>query len=391
MIEEAHMQTHPQSVLQQLAAYPSADAPFLSIYLDWMPDGNGKRPSLRILEDELAAVAERMAGDAVYRDGFTADRKRIMTYLNHEAPKDARGIAIFACHDQGIWMTLPIQATVETTIVVDRYPHLFQLARLIDNHEPCAVVLAEGQEARIFVIGLNDAEQIAETEAAEKIKRFDQGGQAQMLFQRRTDNLIKAHMKDLAAQLETIIDRYDVRHVIIAGNDSIKGMVMAALTAPITARLVDYIHLEPNSSMKTILETIEPMLHEAEQRQEAEQMAQLEKQVTAKGGLGALGVAETALALSKGQVQTLLMLQGFSGTGGECVNCGMLRAGQRDKCPYDGADMRPVELREAFTLRAVQQSADVQVIAASDYLIEHEAVGALLRYRDEPQAKAVAG
>jgi peptide subunit release factor 1 (eRF1) len=385
------METHPQSVLQALAAYPGADAPFLSIYLDWTPDGSGKRPALRLLEDELAAAAGRMAGDAAYRDGFAADRERIMTYLNREAPRDARGIAIFACHDQGIWTTLPLQATVETTFAMDRYPHIFQLAQLIDDHESCALVLAEGQEARIFVLGLNDAEQIAETEAAEKIKRFDQGGQAQMLFQRRTDNLIKAHMKDLAAQLETIIARYDVQHVIIAGNDSIKGMVMAALTAPITTRLVDYIHLEPNSSMKTILETIEPMLHEAELRQEAELLDELEKHETAKGGLGALGVAETALALSKGQVQTLLMLQSFSGTGGECVNCGVLRAGQRDKCPYDGAEMRPVELREAFTLRAAQQSADIQIVEASDYLASHEAVGALLRYRDEPQAKAVAG
>jgi peptide subunit release factor 1 (eRF1) len=385
------METHPQSVLQALAAYQGSDEPFLSIYLDWMPDGNSKRPSLRLLEDEFAAIAERMAGDAVYRDGFAADRERIMTYLNREAPKDARGIVIFACQDQGIWMTLPIQATVETAIAVDRYPHTFQLARLIDDHESCAVVLAEGQEARIFVIGLNDAEQIAQTEATEKIKRFDQGGQAQMLFQRRTDNLIKAHMKDLAAQLEKIIARYDVRHVIIAGNNSIKGMVMAALTAPITARLVDYIHLEPNSSKKTILETIEPMLHEAGRRQEAELLAELEKHVTAKGGLGTLGVAETALALSKGQVQTLLMLQSFGGTGSECVNCGVLRAGQRDRCPYDGADMRPVDLREAFTLRAVQQNADIQIVEASDYLMDHEAVGALLRYRDELQSKAVAG
>jgi peptide subunit release factor 1 (eRF1) len=385
------METHPQSVLQTLAAYPGADAPFLSIYLDWMPDGNGKRPSLRLLEDELAAVAERMAGDAVYRDGFAADHERIMTYLNREAPKDARGIVIFACRDQGIWTTLPLQVKVETTFAVDRFPHTFQLARLIDDHEPCAVVLAEGQEARIFVIGLDYAEQIAETAAAEKIKRFDQGGQAQMLFQRRTDNLIKAHLKDLAAQLEKIIARYDVRHVIIAGNDSIKGMVMDALTAPITARLVDYIHLEPNSNMKTILETIAPMLHEAEHRYEAELLAELEKHVTAKGGLGTLGVAETALALSKGQVQTLLMLQSFGSTGGECMNCGVLRAGLRDTCPYDGAKMRPVELREAFTLRAVQQSADIQIVAASDYLMAHEAVGALLRYRDEPQSKAVAG
>jgi peptide chain release factor subunit 1 len=384
------METHLRSVLQELTAYPSADHPFLSIYLDWTPDGSGKRPSLRMLEDELAAQASRLASDATYRDGLEADRKRISEYLDREAPKEARGIAIFACHDQGIWQALPLLVPVATQIAVDRYPHTFELARLIDDHKTCAVVLAEGQEARIFVIGLDDAEQAAETEAAEKIKRFDQGGQAQMLFQRRTDNLIKAHTKDIAAQLEKVIERYDVRHVIIAGNDSIKGMVMDALTAPITSRLVDYIHLEPNSSMKVIMETIEPMLHEAERQLEAGQLAELEKQVTARDGLGALGVNDAALALSKGQVQSLLLLQGFNGTGGECTNCGMLRAGQREKCPYDGGEMRPIELREAFTARAIQQGADVQVFESSDYLAQHEGVGVLLRYREQ-ESKAVAG
>ncbi|HEU5097845.1 MAG TPA: Vms1/Ankzf1 family peptidyl-tRNA hydrolase [Roseiflexaceae bacterium] len=383
--------TNLHSVLQELTAYPNADHPFLSIYLDWAPDGNGKRPTLRVLEDELAAHADRMAGDAAHRAGFETDRQRILDYLNREAPRDARALAIFACHGQGIWQALPLQAPVETSIAVDRYPHTFELARLIDEHETCALVLAEGQEARILVIGLDDAEQVAETEASEKIKRFDQGGQAQMLFQRRTDNLIKAHTKDIAEQLEKVIAQHDVRHVIIAGNDSIKGMIMDSLTDPITARLIEYIHLDPNSDMKTILETVEPMVQEAERRQEAELLAELEKHMTAKGGLGTLGVAETALALSKGQVQTLLMLRGFSGTGGECVNCGMLRAGQRDKCPYDGADMRPIELREAFTARAIQQSADIQIVEANDYLAEHEGVGALLRYRDEERSKTVAG
>jgi peptide subunit release factor 1 (eRF1) len=385
------METHLQSVLQELTAYPGADYPFLSIYLDWTPDGNGKRSSVRMLEDELATVATRMAGDAAYRDALEADRQRIIDYLNNEAPKAARGILIFACHDQRVWTALPLQAPVATRIAVDRYPHTFELARLIDDHKTCAIVLAEGQEARIFVIGLHDAEQVAETEAAEKIKRFDQGGQAQMLFQRRTDNLIKAHTKDIAAQLEKVIARYDVRHVIIAGNDSIKGMVMDALTPAIRSRLVDYIHLDPNSSIKAILETIEPMLQAAERREEADLLAELEKQVTARGGLGALGVADTALALSKGQVQTLLMLQNFRGAGGECINCGMLRAGQRNTCLYDGAAMQPVDLREAFTARAVQQSADIQIIEASDYLVAHDGIGALLRYRDEQQSKAVAG
>ena len=99
-------------------------------------------------------------------------------------------------------------------------------------------------------------------------------------------------------------------------------------------------------------------------------------------GLGIAGVADTALALSKGQVRMLLMRRDFAGDGGECPNCGTLRAGRRDKCPYDGAELRPVELREAFVARAIQQSADIEIVEAGDYLAQHEGVGALLRYRE---------
>ncbi len=385
------MATSLQSALQELTSYPGTEHPFLSIYLDWTPDGNGQRPAVRVLEDELAALSEQLAGDAVHREGFEEDRQRIMGYVNRTAPKDARGLAIFACAAEGIWQTLPLQAPVETKIAADRYPHTFDLARLIDDYETSAVVLAEGQEAHIFVIALDSAEQVGATEAPEKIKRFDQGGQAQMLFQRRTDNLIKAHTKDIAQELDKIIKRYDARHVVIAGNDSIKGAIMDSLPDQIKAMLLDYIHLERNSSLKAIVETVEPLIREAERQQEADAIAELEKRMTARGGLGALGVADVALALSKGQVSTLLMLQSFGGAGGECPNCGMLRAGQRNKCPYDGAEMQPVDLREVFIARAVQQSAEVQIVEASDYLAEHDGVGALLRYRDDvDQDRAVA-
>jgi len=377
------------AALQQLTACPSTDHPFLSVYLDWMPDGNGRRPSLQLLDQELDTIAARLAGDSAHRVEFQADRQRIIDYVNRDAPKGARGLAIFACNGVDIWHALPLQAPVETQIVADRFPHVFQLARLIGENETCAIVLAEGQESRMFVIALTQAEQVGGTAAPEKIKRFDQGGLAQMLFQRRTANVIKAHTKDIAEQLDKVIKRYDVRHVVIAGNDAIKGMIMDSLTEPVKQKLIDYIHLDPASNLKTIMETIEPLLREAEHRQQANALAQLEKQMTAKGGLGALGVTDTAMALSKGQVSTLLMLHSFGGSGGECPHCGMLRAGQRSTCPYDGAEMQPVDLREAFAARAIQQNAALQVIEASDYLAAHEGVGALLRYRDDEQARAL--
>ena len=207
-----------------------------------------------------------------------------------------------------------------------------------------------------------------------------------MLFQRRTYEVIKAHTKDIADKLGRIIKRYDVQHVIIAGNDSIKGTVMGTLPDTIKEKLVDYINLDITSNLPSIMETIEPMMREVEQEQEAEDVAQLQSEVEGDN-LGAAGISATAMALTKGQVQTLIMHQGFNAIGGECPNCGTLRAGLRPTCPYDGTEMQQVNLREVFTARALQQGAAVQIVEAGEYLDQNEGVGAILRYRDDQQTQ----
>ena len=380
------MATDLQAKVEMLTGQPSTEHPYLSIYLDWTPDGNGDRPSIRTLEQELAIIADRLQDQNANLESFNTDRERILDYVNNEAPVDARGLAIFACDAESIWEALPLQVPVPTQIVEDRFPHLFNLARLIDDFETYVIVLADSQESRILVISLSGAEQAAQTESSEGIKRFQAGGWAQMLFQRRTDNIIKAHTKEIADRLGRIVKRYDVKHVIIAGNDSIKGTVLASLPHTISDKLVDYIHLDITSNLQSIMETIEPMMREVELEQEADALAELEAEVGGQN-LGAVGVAETALALTKGQVRTLIMHQGFVGTGGECPNCGTLRAGLRPTCPYDGTEMNQVDLREIFTTRALQAGSEVQVVEASEFLDQHEGVGAVLRYRDAEQAQ----
>lgn len=382
------MPTDLKATLEMLTGQPSTEQPYLSVYLDWTPDGNGDRLSLRALEDDLSIIAARLQARGANLESFNTDRERIMDYVTNQAPVDARGIAIFACDAESIWEAIPLQVPVNTRIVEDRFPHCFNLARIIDDYETYAVVLADGQESRILVLSLNEAEQAAQTEADEEIKRFDAGGWAQMVFQRRTDNVIRAHTRDIADRLGRVIKRYNVQHVIIAGNDSIKGIVLSTLPDQIKAILVDYINLDINANMQAIMEVLEPMMRGVEIEQEATDLAHLEEQVGAQN-LGVAGVAETALALTKGQVRTLFMHQDFLATGGECPNCGTIRAGLRDKCPYDGAEMQPVDLREAFTVRALQQGSAIQIVETSEFLDQHGRVGALLRYRDTPQAQTV--
>jgi peptide subunit release factor 1 (eRF1) len=383
------MPTDLRTTLRELTAQPRTEHPYLSVFLDWTPDSTGKRQSPVILEKELDKIAVRLHAEGRDLSGFNADRQRIMDYAEDEAPVDARGLAIFACHAEKVWIPLALHVAVGTKIAVDHYPHTFALAKVLNDHETYAVVLADGQESRLFVVTLDGAQAVGHTEAAEEIKRFDAGGQAQMIFQRRVDNLIKAHTKDIAETLSKIIKRYDVRHVVIAGNDSIKGIILNTLPDAIKEKMVDYVHLDVDSNIPEIMEVIEPIMQQVERRHKDAIITDLEGQMASKGGLGALGVVDAAMALSKGQVRTLIMDQNFGGAGGECSHCGMLRVGHRAKCPYDGADLQPVDLRESFTARACQQDAAITIVTDSKYLNRHEGVGVLLRYRDDEQARAV--
>lgn len=377
------MPTDLRTTLRELTAQPRTEHPYLSVYLDWTTDSTGKRQSPVVLENELDKIAARLREEGRDLNSFNADRERIMDYVNKEAPVDVRGLVIFACHAEGVWRQLTLHVPIATEIAADHYPHTFALAKVLDDYETYAVVLADSQESRIFVVTLDGAQAVGHTEASEEIKRFDAGGQAQTIFQRRVDNVIKAHTKDIAETLGKIMKRYDVQHVVVAGNDSVKGFILNTLPDAIKEKMADYVHLDVGSNIPEIMATLEPIMHDVERQQEAAIIADLEGQMTAKGGLGTVGVVDAAMALSKGQVRTLIMDLNFSGTGGECSHCGMLRVGQRAKCPYDGADLQQVDLREIFTARAFQQDATIEIVTGSEYLNQHEGVGALLRYRDD--------
>lgn len=372
--------------LQELTALPLTNFPLLSVYFDMTPDGTGRRQALMQLDQEFTRIAENMAGrnlEDIEIESFEADRTRITDYINTDAPVDAAGLAIFASHGDEIWHAIPLQVPVPTRVLEAHFPHVFELARIVDDYETYAVVLADGQEARILVISLNQVEQAGETAAVEELKRFQAGGWAQMLFQRRTDNIIKAYVKDMSERLGRITRRYGVKHIIIGGNDAIKGIVLESLTKEQQAMLVDYVNLDINGNMQEIMAVIEPLMQQVEHDQEIDAVDTLEAQINTKGGMAVIGVTATALALSKGQVMQLIMLEGFQALGRTNPVSGFLYPGLQINDPYDGTPTEDIDLREAFVARAMQQAAKVQIMAAHPYLEEHEGVGALLRYRDD--------
>ncbi|NJM08911.1 hypothetical protein HC891_26020 [Candidatus Gracilibacteria bacterium] len=372
-----------QAILQTLSAEARTEQPFLSIYLDWTTDSNGKRPARTILQQELDRIDTKLEQRSEQRASFERDRAAIVRYLDEEAPRDARSIAIFACDAERVWVTVPLLIPLETYIAADRFPHVFQLARVLDDHEPVVVARAEGQDAEIFVLGLETMEQVATTSASETVNRVQVGGWSQLRYQNHNAFVIRSHMQDLAANIEQILAEHQAERLVVIGNDAIKGALLDVLPSALQQRMLGFVSFDRTVDAEALYSGLEPLLREAEDIQEVEQIQRWENQLATKGGLACAGIDAVATALSKGQVDTLLIEQSFAADGRECPGCAMLFSDAWVTCPYDGSDLVAVPLREAFTARALGQSGAVQVVALRGMLGEQAGVGALLRYRDD--------
>lgn len=373
-------------ILRALSAEPRGDHLVLSVYLDWSVDQNGKRQALMVLEQELDRFEAELEARGPRRDSFMADRQRITNYLSDEAPLEAKGLVIFACNARQIWETILLVVPVATSIAADDYPHLYQFARLLDDYNTFAVVAAEGQQAQIYVLSLEAMEQVEQTEARERVNRVEVGGWSQRRYERHTAFTIQLHANEIAAALQQVVEEHDARHIVILTNDSVKGQIRQGLPPQLHERVVDISAYQRVDEPTQLFASLEPLMQEAERRLETRVIGRLEEQLATKGGLALAGETKVAQALLKGQVDTLILDASYAGgQGGECPTCGLLRAGRRQSCPYDGSELLPVDLREGLVRQTLRQGGQVEIVSDGAALQRHGGVGALLRFRDDLQ------
>ena len=99
---------------------------------------------------------------------------------------------------------------------------------------------------------------------------------------------------------------------------------------------------------------------------------------------GAVGLKRVLSSLEQGEVQVLLMGEGFSAEGVECTNCGHLDMRMVENCAVCGQKTRDVhDLTDVIMQRAVRLHEDVIRISANPEFQKAGSIGALLRFRAE--------
>ena len=368
--------------LEKLAAYEPQDVPVVSLYLNLAPDQHGRDNYDAFVRKAFAEHLKAFKETSAERASLERDMERITAYLADEVNRSANGLALFASSGAGeffeaIQLEVPIE---EHWFFLGSVPHLYPLAKVIDQYPRYASVLLDTHRARIFVFGLGAVER-REQVTTEKTRRNSMGGWSQARYQRRADNIHKDHVKEVVDALDRIVQQDRIQHIIVAGDDVVVPLLRAELPKHLESKIVDVLSLERDAGEDEIIAATLEVLRHKDAETDSEHVQELIG-AWQGSGLGVVGPEATLKALQMGQVEELLIT-------------GSPQELQKTKLPDDSApgqvraetsaaasvDESQLKLADELVTRAQQTSARVRFIEDPELLKDFGGVGALLRFR----------
>jgi peptide chain release factor subunit 1 len=382
--------TQPEQLLEKLLEFESASAPVISLYLDARVDQNGKRNFLPFVRKQLNERAKTYDNNTPERQSFDEDLVRIMRYLDEGIKTTANGVAIFACAGHNDFFEVgEFEAPFERNrVFVSDRPHVYPLARMVDQYRRYAVVLADTNRAHLFVFAAGRAVEEQTVENV-KTKKTRVGGWSQARYQRHVENYHLHHAKEVVEMLERTVKDENIEHIILAGDETaVIPLLREQLPKPLEEKVIDALSLGIDTPEHELFDETLKAFRAHDALTDMEKVERLFNEYRADD-LGVAGVTETLAALSNGQVEEMLIVN------------------SAEKLQYDEEEVKkvlelyqvdeelPAELdqrtiADELVRRAnVLSSARVTFIEDDTRLEQVGGVGALLRYRISEESAVV--
>jgi peptide chain release factor subunit 1 len=357
--------------LDRLAALEPGPFPFISLYLNLRPDQRGRDNFETFLRKELPDRIRTYAADGAERRSLEDDAGKIRAFLNRGVEPSANGLALFACSGADVFAALTLASPLPAhRLYVSDQPHLYPLARALDQSPRYAVLLASTRLARIFVVASHTVWPARELEGA-RTKRHKMGGWAQARYQRHIENYHHQHVKEVIDVLGRVVRDEDISSIIISGDEVIVPLLKEHLPKDLGDRVVDVMKLDVRAPEHEVLETTMALMRERDSDTDRARVESLLGAYRA-GGLAVVGVEQTRRALDLGQVDELVIA-----AAPETIDPGAVSGGGR----HQGEPSPEERAADRLIAKARQTSARIRFIEDASLLAAVGGVGALLRYK----------
>jgi peptide subunit release factor 1 (eRF1) len=369
------MLTQLDEQLDTLAAFAPTALPVISLYLNTQPDGHGRDNFASFIRKELHTRARTFALQPEAHASFTRDVDRIEKYLAADLRPSTNGLALFLCAGAGdFFQAIQLHAPLERNeMYVDSTPHLYTLALLTQQFPRYAVVVADTDSARVFVFSLSSTVSEARV-ASTKLSRTQTGGWSQARYQRHARNYHQHHAKEVVDVLERVVREEAIGYIVVAGDPVVIPLLQKELTAFLAAKVLDVLRLDINTPERQVLEATMAVMRRQDARDDDERVQHVIGDYQA-GRLAVVGVADVMAALTRGQVEEVLLSTTLPQSSGGT---------DEQRPPWaEGTTSSgdPTALSEAILSQARQTGARMRLIENSPLLATVGGVAASLRYR----------
>ena len=298
----------PEKLLDRLLNFEPTAAPVISLYLDARADQHGQQNFLPFVRKQLSERSKSFETSSEEQQSFEEDVVRIVSYLEGEVPPSVEGLAVFACSAENHWFEVGLfDAPFERNrVFVSDRPHLYPLARLIDQYRRYAVVLADTNRAQIFVFAAGRAVEQEQVENV-KTKHAKVGGWSQARYQRHEKNYHLQHAKEVVEMLEKIVRDENIEHIVLAGDEAtVIPLLRQEMPKTLEEKIIDSLSLGIDTPEHELLEE---SLTAFQRHDSLTDMEKVERLLSEYRGdnLGVAGAVETLAALSNGQVEEMLI------------------------------------------------------------------------------------
>ena len=367
--------------MEALAALEASPFPVISLYLSLSTRQNGQEDFQQFVRKVFRERARALPERSPERESFDQDVERIQEHLETADAAAGQALAIFACSGSDLFEVIPLEAPIaEHALFVSSVPHLYPLARVIENYPRYAAVMLDTNKARIFVFGGETERE--KTIVGEKTRRTSKGGWSQARYQRRADNFHLHHIKEVVDTLGAIVRDEEIQHVVVAGAEVAMPILREQLPKELADKIVE-IGAHEDGESESFLERTMAALREKDAETDVEKVQEL-MDAWRSGGLGVAGPEATLSAFQLGQVDELII----TGSPDSLKPVQKLPA---DAAPGDveavtsnpvgAGDERQLKLSDELITRAQQTAARIRFIEDASLLADVGGVGAFLRFR----------
>jgi peptide chain release factor subunit 1 len=342
---------HLSAQLDKLAALDPGPFPIVSLYLNLQPNEFGRERFEPFLRRELAGRLRTFPGNGPERESIEQDAVNIRDYVS-QVDGSLNGLALFASSGADLFEAVPLAAPIDAhRLYIDEVPHLYPLARLLDEYPRYLALVADTRSARIFVVAANTTVKSERIEG-EKTKHHKQGGWSQARYQRHTENFHLHHAKEVVEAIDRIVREEALDKILIGGDEVIVPLLREQFPKHLDEKVIDVLKLDIRAPERDVLTATMNSVRERDAETDRERVEAL-LDAYRSNGLGTVGLENVRRALELGQVDELLVT----------------------------AAPDPSQEWNELVLQARQTAASVRFIEDAALLASVGGVGALLRFR----------